>query len=91
MSLLTFSNACILIFLIMYCLSRYSALIFNVCVQVWCSAITEEAAHLEIMKDPHVPGQFRVLGTLSNSRDFARAFSCRKGSHMNPEKKCHIW
>ncbi|KAK4304737.1 hypothetical protein Pmani_023335 [Petrolisthes manimaculis] len=59
--------------------------------QVWCSAITKEAAHLEILKDPHVPGQFRVLGTLSNSWDFAQAFSCQKGTRMNPEKKCHIW
>ncbi|KAK7077363.1 Endothelin-converting enzyme 2 [Halocaridina rubra] len=59
--------------------------------QVWCSSITKEAAHLEIMKDSHVPGQFRVFGTLSNSYDFANAFNCSMGKAMNPKKKCQIW
>ncbi|XP_066972387.1 endothelin-converting enzyme homolog isoform X3 [Macrobrachium rosenbergii] len=59
--------------------------------QVWCSSITKEAAHLEIMKDSHVPGKFRVMGTLSNSYDFAKAFNCSIGKKMNPQTKCQIW
>ncbi|XP_042880127.1 endothelin-converting enzyme homolog isoform X2 [Penaeus japonicus] len=59
--------------------------------QVWCSAITKEAAHLEIMKDSHVPGEFRVYGSLSNSPDFAEVFKCQENTKMNPKKKCSIW
>ncbi|XP_042215260.1 endothelin-converting enzyme homolog isoform X2 [Homarus americanus] len=59
--------------------------------QVWCSSITKEAAHLEIMKDSHVPGEFRVFGSLTNSEEFATAFNCPKGSKMNPKKKCTVW
>ncbi|XP_050713079.1 endothelin-converting enzyme homolog isoform X3 [Eriocheir sinensis] len=59
--------------------------------QVWCSAITKEAAHLEILKDSHVPGEFRVFGSLTNSEDFGKAFHCKKGSNMNPKKKCQVW
>ncbi|XP_071527173.1 endothelin-converting enzyme homolog isoform X2 [Panulirus ornatus] len=59
--------------------------------QVWCSSITKEAAHLEIMKDSHVPGKFRVFGSLTNSQDFAKVFKCIKGSKMNPKRKCTVW
>ncbi|MPD01410.1 Neprilysin [Portunus trituberculatus] len=58
--------------------------------QVWCSSITKEAAHLEILKDSHVPGEFRVFGSLTNSEDFGEIFNCKKDSKMNPTKKCQI-
>ncbi|XP_045111624.1 endothelin-converting enzyme homolog isoform X2 [Portunus trituberculatus] len=59
--------------------------------QVWCSSITKEAAHLEILKDSHVPGEFRVFGSLTNSEDFGEIFNCKKDSKMNPTKKCQVW
>ncbi|XP_052820639.1 endothelin-converting enzyme homolog isoform X2 [Mya arenaria] len=58
---------------------------------VWCSKSTKEADHLGILSDPHSPGEFRVIGTLSNSYEFAKAYKCPKNSPMNPDKKCVVW
>ena len=43
------------------------------------------------MTDPHSPARFRVLGTLSNSRDFLRHFGCPVGSPMNSGQLCEVW
>ncbi|XP_054713276.1 endothelin-converting enzyme homolog isoform X1 [Uloborus diversus] len=59
--------------------------------QVWCSTSTPEAMHLQILNDSHSPAKFRVIGTLSNSEDFAREFKCPAKSAMNPKKKCEVW
>lgn len=59
--------------------------------QVWCSTSTPEAMHLQIVNDPHSPAKFRVIGSLSNSADFAREFKCSPKSAMNPENKCEVW
>ncbi|CAG2175974.1 unnamed protein product [Oppiella nova] len=54
---------------------------------------TPEALKLQIMNDPHSPAQFRVIGTLSNSYEFAQQFKCKPNSRMNPDadKKCVVW
>ena len=59
--------------------------------QVWCSVNTPEALKLQILQDPHSPSTYRVIGTLSNSDEFAKEFSCRPGSRMNPVNKCDVW
>ncbi|XP_076451587.1 endothelin-converting enzyme homolog isoform X3 [Babylonia areolata] len=59
--------------------------------QVWCSASTKEADHLQLVSDPHSPPKFRVIGTLSNSKAFAREWGCPVGSPMNPKDKCEVW
>nr|XP_020031435.1 endothelin-converting enzyme 2 isoform X3 [Castor canadensis] len=59
--------------------------------QVWCSVRTPESSHEGLVTDPHSPARFRVLGTLSNSRDFLRHFSCPVGSPMNPGQLCEVW
>ena len=59
--------------------------------QVWCSVSTAESQKLQILNDPHSPSEFRVLGTLSNSKEFAEQFDCPLGSAMNPVDKCAIW
>jgi hypothetical protein len=32
-----------------------------------------------------------VLGALVNQPEFAKAFSCEKGTGMNPELTCEVW
>ncbi|XP_055546148.1 endothelin-converting enzyme homolog isoform X1 [Wyeomyia smithii] len=59
--------------------------------QVWCSAVTDETTTLQIEKDPHSPPMYRVIGSLSNLREFADTFKCPLGSRMNPERKCEVW
>lgn len=59
--------------------------------KVWCSAVTEETTNLQIEKDPHSPPKFRVIGPLSNLKEFSNVFDCPIGSPMNPKDKCEIW
>lgn len=66
-------------------------LFFVAFAQVWCSASTQEAAKLQLEKDPHAPSKHRVLGPLSNMDEFSRVWSCPAGSRMNPRDKCEVW
>jgi predicted metalloendopeptidase len=59
--------------------------------QTWCSVERPEVKKILILTDNHALSKFRVLGTLSNSRDFPKDFMCALGSAMNPVKKCEIW
>ncbi|XP_070206748.1 neprilysin-1-like [Littorina saxatilis] len=60
--------------------------------QIWCSNMRRESAVNRIRTGHHSPGRFRVIGTLQNSDDFAKAFGCPLGtSYMNPEHKCRVW
>ncbi|XP_029348415.1 endothelin-converting enzyme 1-like [Acyrthosiphon pisum] len=58
---------------------------------IWCESTTEQALLNDLLTDVHSPGKIRVLGTLSNSNEFAKAFRCPIGSPMNPSEKCKIW
>ncbi|KAM7360462.1 M13 family metallopeptidase neprilysin 4 isoform 2-T2 [Cochliomyia hominivorax] len=59
--------------------------------QVWCGAMRPEAVRNKLNTAIHSPGRFRVIGTLSNSIDFAKQFNCPLGSPMNPTHKCSVW
>ncbi|XP_012253044.2 neprilysin-1 [Athalia rosae] len=59
--------------------------------QIWCGSMRPEDALTKIRSSVHSPGPVRVLGPLSNSDDFARAFGCSPGSPMNPTHKCSVW
>nr|XP_025041627.1 endothelin-converting enzyme 1 isoform X3 [Pelodiscus sinensis] len=59
--------------------------------QVWCSVRTPESSHEGLITDPHSPSRFRVIGTISNSKEFSEHFRCPPGSPMNPQKKCEVW
>ncbi|XP_018307444.1 membrane metallo-endopeptidase-like 1 [Mycetomoellerius zeteki] len=56
---------------------------------LWCEDPAMSA--VKAKRDIHSIGRLRVIGTVSNSQDFAKAYNCPVGSAMNPEKKCHIW
>ena len=49
---------------------------------VWRNNIREEALRMRLNTDPHSPGEFRVVGPLSNLPEFFEAFGCPEGSKM---------
>lgn len=59
--------------------------------QVWCGDMRREASKNKLKTAVHSPGKFRVIGTLTNFDEFSNEFNCKRGSKMNPEKKCKIW
>jgi putative endopeptidase len=71
--------------------SRSNRDFFLAFAQAWCANYRPEAARLQALTNPHSTAQWRVNGSVSDNADFARAFSCKAGSPMNPEKKCVVW
>uniref|UniRef100_A0A8D1BI59 Endothelin-converting enzyme 1 n=1 Tax=Sus scrofa TaxID=9823 RepID=A0A8D1BI59_PIG len=59
--------------------------------RVWCSVRTPESSHEGLITDPHSPSRFRVIGSISNSKEFSEHFHCPPGSPMNPHHKCEVW
>lgn len=66
-------------------------LFFVAFARVWCGKETARSGISLVLTNPHSPHKYRVLGTLRNSKDFAKAFNCPAGSPMNPTNKCKIW
>jgi putative endopeptidase len=59
--------------------------------QAWCLNQHDEIARLLANTDPHSPSRWRVNGPLSNSPEFAAAFSCAEGTTMHRPNACGIW
>ncbi|SFC49322.1 putative endopeptidase [Flexibacter flexilis DSM 6793] len=61
--------------------------------QVWANNATPEYLSQQVRTDPHSPGKFRVLGPLSNMKQFYDAFGVKEGDAMfKPEKdRAVIW
>jgi predicted metalloendopeptidase len=59
--------------------------------QIWCQNRTEQVARMLAQVDPHSSARERVIGPLSNSAEFAKAFSCKAGDPMVPPKSCRVW
>ncbi|XP_047519759.1 neprilysin-4-like [Pieris napi] len=59
--------------------------------QVWCGNSTVGALKSKMVEGVHSPNKIRVIGTLSNSKEFAEAWQCPSGSPMNPQHKCVLW
>ena len=58
---------------------------------VWCGKYRSEVLKLRVLVGSHSPPMFRVIGPMSNIREFADSFSCPLGSNMNPHSKCSVW
>jgi predicted metalloendopeptidase len=59
--------------------------------QTWCSLSDPKAIMVRIRSDPHSPSRARVEGPVQNTKEFSDVMKCKKGTKMNPEKKCVIW
>ena len=59
--------------------------------QMLCSIYRDAEMLNVVTTDIHAPPQFRVFGSLQNSREFSEDFNCQRESNMNPTEKCEIW
>ncbi len=59
--------------------------------QVWCENRTEQVARVSAKTDPHSAGMWRTNGTVQNFDEFGKAFGCKVGQPMMPEKACRVW
>lgn len=59
--------------------------------QVWCQNQTDAIARQMSLVDPHSPGRWRVNGTVQNFDEFGKAFGCKKGQPLYPDKSCRVW
>jgi putative endopeptidase len=58
---------------------------------VWCQNATEAVSRQLAQTDPHSPGRFRVIGSVSNDPEFWQAFGCKPGQPMVRENACRVW
>ncbi|MFO0551750.1 MAG: M13 family metallopeptidase [Polyangiaceae bacterium] len=59
--------------------------------QIRCENVAPAEARRLAKTDEHAPGRFRVNGVVTNLSEFARAFQCKAGAPMAPEKRCRVW
>ncbi|KAH8384026.1 hypothetical protein KR009_011738, partial [Drosophila setifemur] len=59
--------------------------------QIWCNTAHPNVKALQVSTDQHMPGKFRVIGSLSNFDEFSKEFNCPAGSPMNPSEKCVLY
>ena len=56
-----------------------------------CSNERPENMRVNASTDPHSPPRYRVNGVMANLPEFEKAFSCKAGQPMVPEKRCRVW
>ncbi len=59
----------------------------------WCAQYTPEFMRKLVLTNPHSPSKFRVLGPLSNMKEFYDAFGVKPGNNMyrNEAERAVIW
>lgn len=58
---------------------------------VWRNKTREAALLNQLRTDPHSPGKYRVVATMSNMPEFAKAFSCKAGDAMVAPQPIRVW
>jgi predicted metalloendopeptidase len=59
--------------------------------QIWEMNIRPERIRTSALTDPHPLPNFRVIGTIGNLPDFAKAYRCRPDAPMVRRDVCRIW
>ena len=59
--------------------------------QGWCGKMRDEALRHQVATNPHSPPNFRVNGPVSNTPEFAQAFSCKPDAKMVRKDRCEVW
>ena len=59
--------------------------------QFWCGLVEKDFLENQVSTDVHAPMAIRATVPMQNSPGFAHAYSCRRGTEMNPEEKCDFW
>src|SRR5262249_39291203 len=49
---------------------------------IYCENITDQSARQQAQTNPHSPGRYRTIGTVTNMQEFRDAFSCKAGQPM---------
>ncbi|GLV32978.1 Neprilysin 2 [Carabus blaptoides fortunei] len=57
----------------------------------WCEVITREQLQTQLLDGEHTPSQVRIMGAVSSSVAFSKAFHCPATARMNPKHKCPLW
>ncbi len=57
---------------------------------MWCAKYKNSEVTRMLSRGSY-PFPLRVQGTVMNSQEFADAFSCARGTAMNPKEKCKVW
>ncbi len=59
--------------------------------QGWCGKLRDEALRYQVATNPHSPPSLRVNGPISNTPEFAEAFSCKPDAKMVRKDRCDVW
>nr|AMO02510.1 endothelin-converting protein 10 [Tityus serrulatus] len=58
---------------------------------MWCTQYNQLGWNFTTSKSVHSPPIHRVMGSLSNMKEFSEAFKCSENDKMNSRKRCVIW
>ncbi|CAH8523353.1 unnamed protein product [Schistosoma rodhaini] len=69
----------------------FDRLFFLKFAQTLCGRVHKDSRSYHKNHVDHIVPRYRVIGALSNTEEFAKAYNCPIGSPMNPVKKCKLW